>query len=396
MNRFDGKKILIWGYGREGKSSERFFINECKAASVEIFEGKIEDIDIDKYDVIVKSPGIVMEGDNPKFTSQTEIFLEKYKKQVIGITGTKGKSTTSTMLYTVLSKCTDRQVILLGNIGYPCLDYYNGIDNDGIIVFEMSCHQLCHNLISPHIGIFLNLFEEHLDYYKSLEKYFAAKSRIALYQEEGDIYYHGSNVPYIETPAKEVEISSEKSYDFDLSIEGEHNKYNAEFVFRIATELFECDPIEVRKAIKEFTGLSHRLEYVNSINGVRYFDDSISTIPEATISAALSIKDSKTLLIGGMDRGIDYSKLEDFIKRHDEFNFILMYASGERIFSASGIKDLDYVYYEKDLEGALKKAYQITDTGAVILSPAAASYGYFKNFEERGDAFKEMVNRLSL
>lgn len=390
--KFDGKRILIWGYGREGKSSEKFFLEACNPASVDIFEGKLEDIDTDKYDYIVKSPGIVMDGDDPKFTSQTEIFLEQYRDQVVGITGTKGKSTTSTMLYNVLSKCTNRQVLLLGNIGSPCLDYYTEIEAEGIIVYEMSCHQLCHNTVSPHIGVFLNLYEEHLDYYGTVEKYFAAKSRVTLYQNDNDFYYHGNNVPAIDTKANEVVIDPKKVEPYELSIEGEHNNFNAEFVFRIATEQYGCDSEKVKAAIKEFTGLHHRLEYVTTINGVRFFDDSISTIPEASISAALSIKDAKTLLIGGMDRGIDYSKLVSFIKEHDEYNYVLMYASGKRIYDEAGIADLEYVYYVEDLYEATDLAKEITKNGAVILSPAAASYGYFKNFEERGDEFKRILS----
>ena len=121
-----------------------------------------------------------------------------------------------------------------------------------------------------------------------------------------------------------------------------------------------------------------------------YYDDSISTIPQATISAALSLKNAGTLLIGGMDRGIDYTILESFINEHDEYRYVLMYESGMRIYKAVGEKT--NVFYVEDLEGAVKKAKQVTRIGeACILSPAAASYGYFKNFEERGDVFKALI-----
>lgn len=389
--KFDGKKILIWGYGREGKSTEEFIKRVCKAEKVDVFEGKIDEIDEEKYDYIVKSPGIVMEKDDPKYTSQTQIFLEKYRDQTVGITGTKGKSTTSSMLFSVLSKCTDRPVLLLGNIGQPCLDYYDSMTEDTIAVFEMSCHQLCHNTVSPHIGVFLNLYEEHLDYYHTLDKYFEAKTHVASYQISGDVFYYGNNVPEISTKADTVVINPNEVNHYELSIEGAHNQFNAEFVYRIATEQYGCNPEEVRAAIHEFTGLRHRLELVKEENGVRYFDDSISTIPEAAISALSSIEDAKTLLIGGMDRGIDYSKLVDFIKKHNEYNYICMYAAGKRIYDTDVINELSNVYYVDDLAQAVKKAKAITSAGAVILSPAAASYGYFKNFEERGDVFKSLI-----
>ena len=394
---FDGKRVLIWGYGREGKSTEDFLKRACKPQSISVFEGKREEIDEDAYDLIIKSPGIVMEEDNPKYSSQTQIFLEAYASQTIGITGTKGKSTTSSMLFTVLSKCTDRPVLLLGNIGQPCLDYYDSMTEDTIVVFEMSCHQLCHNTVSPHIAVFLNLFEEHLDYYKTVEKYFTAKSHVATYQKDGDIFYVGDNVPDIATKANKTVISPTNIGHYELSIEGEHNQYNAEFVYRIATEQYGCNPDEVKAAIKEFKGLSHRLEYVTTKGKVRYFDDSISTIPEAAISAATSIEDAKTLLIGGMDRGIDYTKLIKFMQNHSEYNYICMYASGKRIYDSLKAEkpevDFDYVYYVEDLQSAVNLADKITDAGSVILSPAAASYGYFKNFEERGDVFKSLVTK---
>ncbi len=393
----DKKRILIWGYGREGKSTENFLGRVCKPQSVTVFEGKKEDIDESEYDCIFKSPGIVMEEDDDIVTSQTEFFLQKYRDNVIGITGTKGKSTTSTMLYTVLSKCTDRPVLLLGNIGQPCLDYYDAMTEDTIVVYEMSCHQLCHTKVSPHIAVFLNLFEEHLDYYHTMEKYFEAKSHVAVYQKSGDFFYHGDNVPKIDTLAKEIIISKDDVNDYQLSIEGLHNKFNAEFVYRIATDIYNCDSKKVLEAIADFTGLSHRLEAVGEVDGVRFYDDSISTIPEAAISALNSISGAETILIGGMDRGIDYSKLIDFIKGHSEYKYICMYASGKRIYDSDKIAAMSNTYYVENLQEAVKLSKEITKKGAaVILSPAAASYGYFKNFEERGDVFKALVLQKSM
>ncbi len=391
MFDFDGKDILIWGYGREGRSTEDYLKRCCSPRSVEIYEGSRDGIDADRFDYIFKSPGIRMDEEDPKFISQTEVFLRAFRDQVIGITGTKGKSTTSTLLYKVLSDCTDRQVLLLGNMGLPCLDAFEKVDNDTIVVYEMSCHQLKHLDVSPHIAIFLNLYEEHLDYYDTVERYFKAKSHIAMYQKNGDRFYRGSNVPKIETDADVITISPADVRDYDLKIPGDHNKYNAEFVFRIATEDFGCDPDGVRKSMQGFEGLPHRLQLVKRDGDVSFYDDSISTIPEAAISALTSIPDARTVLIGGMDRGIDYSKLTDFIPAHPEYNYVCMYASGKRIYETDGISKLANVYYEEDLEAAVAKAVAITSKGAVILSPAAASYDHFKNFEERGDCFTKLI-----
>lgn len=389
MNRypkFDDKSILIWGYGREGQSTQRFLNTCCSPRKVEIFEGKKEEIREEDYDYIIKSPGIVMAEDDPKVTSQTEIFLETFRKNVIGVTGTKGKSTTASLLYHVLSGCLDRKVILLGNIGEPCLNHFEEVDDDTVVVFEMSCHQLAHAKISPHIAVFLNLFEEHLDYYRTFDRYFAAKQNITLYQEETDFFYAGENVPAILTKAQTFVV--DHAEDFGLKIPGAHNNLNAEFVFRIATQHFALDPLQVRERMKSFTGLAHRLQPVGEKNGVKYYDDSISTIPAATINALLALPEAKTVLIGGMDRGIDYRELIDFMKQHPEYIYLCMYESGKRIFEET--KDLPNCYYEPDLEKAVEKAGEVTEKGkAVILSPAAASYGYFKNFEERGEKFAE-------
>ncbi len=388
---FDGKKILIWGYGREGKSTEAFLKRTADPSVIDIYEGDLDGIDRDAYDVIFKSPGIRMDEDDKRFISQTEVFLQAYRDRTIGITGTKGKSTTSTFMYNVLKECLDRPVVLLGNIGIPCLDYYNEISSDTIVVFEMSAHQLRNVSVSPHISVFLNLYEEHLDYYDTMEKYFAAKAHIAFFQKKEDYLYVGENVPYIETKANTTVMSYSDPMEFDLMVPGLHNRYNAQIVYMIATDRFGCDPEKVRYVLSHTKGLPHRLEYIGSKGEVTYYDDSISTIPEAAISALESIPDARTILIGGMDRGIEYDKLIRFILEHSEYNYICMYASGKRIYDTDVISSLPYTFYEEDLESAVRHAEKITDRGAIVLSPAAASYDHFKNFEERGNCFRKLI-----
>ncbi len=390
LDRLNNKAILIWGYGREGKSTEAFLRTHTSGCIIEIFEGKREDIDDSRFDYIFKSPGIVMEEENPKFTSQTELFLECFRDRVIGVTGTKGKSTTSSMLYYVLNACLPQRVILLGNIGLPCLDYFDEIDEDTIVVFEMSCHQLAHVGVSPHIAVFLNLFEEHLDYYGTVEKYFAAKANITRFQTKNDFLFIGSQVPPVESIAQRASISREEVPDYALKVLGEHNDYNAHFVFRIATELFGVDENAAKQALGDFTGLPHRLQYLGKKDGVDYYDDSISTIPNATIEALRSIPNAVSVIIGGMDRGICYDSLINFIHSNRQYLYIFAYSSGKRIYESVS-EELNCKYVE-DLAAAVDLAKRVTpEGGACVLSPAAASYGYFKNFEERGDAFRALV-----
>ena len=384
------KKILLWGYGLEGKSMERFLSSHAEVAECTVFEGTADEIDVDKYDFIIKSPGIVTNYFSEKITSMTELFLSEFRGQTIGITGTKGKSTVSSLLYYVLSHCSDRKVLLVGNIGYPCLDYYDQIDDDTIIVFEMSCHQLEYIRYSPHIAVLLNLYPEHLDHYGTFEKYAAAKKNILKWQTSDDYLFLNESLVPADGSAQVFVIPEHAKQPFTLKLNGAHNQYNAQVVFTISTELFDCDADAVKNAMSEFHSLPHRMEYVGNFHGIEYYDDSISTIPEATIAAASSIPNAKTLLIGGMDRGISYDSLIDFIRAHQEYHYVLMYASGERIYQA--VAGEPTCFYCDDLEQAVKKAQTITGKGeACILSPAAASYGYFKNFEHRGDVFQELV-----
>ncbi|WP_130838098.1 UDP-N-acetylmuramoyl-L-alanine--D-glutamate ligase [Lachnoclostridium sp. Marseille-P6806] len=407
IEKLNGKRILIWGYGREGKSTERFLASHCPAAQVSVYEGSRDGIDEAAFDFIIKSPGIVMPEDVPKYTSQTELFLEAFRDQTIGITGTKGKSTTSRMLYEAIRGC-GKDVLLVGNIGLPCLDEADRIGSDTCIVFELSCHQLAHSHVSPRIAVFLNLFEEHLDYYGSLERYFEAKSHIARYQKEGDVFLRGWNVPDIPTAARVVPLTQAPERDWQLTVNGEQNRYNAEAAFLIASELLGLDAGTVKRRIELCEGLPHRLQLIGTVSGVRFYDDSISTIPEATIAAVRSIPETRTVLIGGMDRGIGYRLLSEFILRTPEVNFICAYESGRRIMketaryaaekASAGPEECGgkpaNLLSAKDLAEQVALAKRITPAGsACILSPAAASYGYFRNFEERGDAFRELVLR---
>ena len=385
IDKFKDKRILIWGYGREGKSTEQFFRRNGITECIEIYEGKRDGIDESRFDYIFKSPGIAAWDLSDKFTSQTEVFLEAFGDRVVGITGTKGKSTTSTMLYTVLKKCLPVDVFLLGNIGEPCLNYFEEIKEDSVVVFEMSCHQLAQTQVSPHVAVFLNLFEEHLDYYGTMDRYYAAKTNVTNFQKAGDFFFVGPNVPKIDTLASAKVV--DRPVDFEITVLGDHNRYNAAFVKEIATEVYGCNDAEVCEAIKGFSGLPHRLELVVTKGDVRFYDDSISTIPEATIQAVESIDKVKTVLVGGMDRNIDYTILEEFICTRNDVIFICMYESGRRIYDK--VSHCDNVVYVDTLEEAVEEAKKLTPAGfACVLSPAAASYGYFENFEDRGNKFK--------
>lgn len=393
IDSLSGKKVLIWGYGREGRSSENFINKHCHDTEIKVYEGTYDEELFSRYDVILKSPGIPYLSRFKGLSSQTELFTEQFRERIIGITGTKGKSTTSAMIYHVLQKCGIRSV-LVGNIGYPCFDHYDSIDKDTVIVYEMSCHQLSTATVSPHAAILLNLFEEHLDYYKTVENYHRAKRNIYRFQDEHDILVTNNDIK-VNTRSEVIRCSGNE-YEGKMMLLGEHNRYNASVVYSLMKRLSEelsLDMDKVCEGISDFTGLDHRLQFIGTYGDVRYYDDSISTINESAIEAVESVPDIDTILIGGMDRGIDYTPLITFLNGYDKpLNIVCMYESGERIFPLLTSKTK---YMVKDLKESVETAKKITKKGgACVLSPAAASYTHFKNFEDRGDQFCGFVRDM--
>jgi len=404
----NGKSIAILGFGREGKATYEFvkkYVEYTALAiadqnSIElpetIYSGEDYCDHLKDYDVIIKSPGVTFKDlknkvDFSKVTSETELFLKFFRKNMIGITGTKGKSTTSSLLYAIL-KDAKKDVRLLGNIGIPMFACLDEINDDTLLVCEMSSHQLENIKNSPHIGVLLNIFEEHLDHYESYEDYQLAKVNVFRYHSSEDVVVYFSENElvnkYVEQYAKGKKIELSCIEDFESALLGEHNRFNINAAVAVARILEVSDTV-IKNAVKEFHGLPHRLEFVGVYDGVYYYDDSISTIPEATIKAVESLKEVDTLILGGMDRGIHYDSLIQFLRTGIVRNVILAYETGRRI--ADELFD-DGVYVVKDLEKAVKVAKEVTQKNKIcLLSPAAASYGYFKNFEERGERFKELI-----
>lgn len=424
-----GKKVLILGFGREGKSTLRMlkqisgysFIsiadrNELPDVSNEadkILSGENYLECIDDYDVVFKSPGVVLPRHRSEYkayiTSQIEQFLKCFCRRTIGITGTKGKSTTTSLLYHVLSssgmKCT-----LAGNIGIPVFDIDEEAENDGDtkIVLELSCHQLEYCDYSPSTALFLNVYEDHLDHYGSVELYRKAKTNIYTHQSENDILYCLPEfVPEEGTFKSRLRLVDVKELPFKnfeelkgAKLRGEHNLTDCAFVYAVASSLGIGDD-EFADAVVTFSPLPHRLEMIGKKNGAEYYDDSISTTAESTMNAIKSIKNAKTIILGGMDRGIHYKELIDFLLDCGIKNIAFMYESGKRMYdlllkensiSNHHLKAGVNVRLFDNLKDAVSWAVANTFDGeACILSPASASYGDFKNFEERGDMYRRMI-----
>lgn len=433
-NYIKDKNVLILGFGREGKSTLSLIqrVGEYKKLAIaDINPVTVEDSSItlhcgkdyqkcfDGYDVIFKSPGIVLEQDiasiPAKIVSQTEVFFERYRNQIIGITGTKGKSTTTTLIYHILKEA-GKDVILAGNIGIPALDIWEQITPESIIVFEMSSHMLEYMTVAPKTAVYLNIHEEHLDHYGSMEKYVRAKENIYRNQTGKDVLFVNELiVPEPNTCASwVVSVGYQKTADvqieghhirmdsirYEIPVDrilllGEHNYFNIAVAFGVCRQ-FGITEQEFTNGLCSYKTLPHRLEYIGTVDGVKYYDDSISTICDTAIQALHSVKDAATILIGGMDRGIDYHELIEFLGQYPIEHIILMAATGHRIFDE--IKDYpdfqnpNRLHLVDTLQEAVALAKKITPQGkSCVMSPAAASYGIFKNFEERGEVFKDLV-----
>ena len=401
-----GKRILIAGYGREGQSAERLIRRLVPEADYRIADGN-EQIAAEAakgYDMIIKSPGVpmrVMGG--VECSSLTDLFLQVYGDQTIGVTGTKGKSTTASLIHHLLPGS-----ILAGNIGIPLFDILDELNEDSIVVAELSCHQLENIHRGPHIAVLLNLFQEHLDHYDNYMGYKMAKMQIALKQRKGDhFFYCTDNEELCEiVKSYELRVKSElHPYSIhDISAEegellkacplsGEHNLSNALVACRVASLVLRQPLSFFLFPLSSFQGLRHRLERVGEYGGITWYDDSISTIPAAAIAAVKALGRVDTLILGGFDRGIDYTPLVEFLKEKPVKNLVFVGAAGRLIHSSlithhSSLIEDDYVKIVKWCASVTPQG------GTVLLSPAAASYDAFKNFEHRGDFYAEQIHKL--
>jgi UDP-N-acetylmuramoylalanine--D-glutamate ligase len=449
----EGKHIVLVGCGREGISTYRFIRSMLPLQFMTIADQDLKLVDkypeflpdrhlkfnlgisylsgLNDFDLIIKTPGVSFKdlSEQPsreKISSQTDLFLRMYSRQVTGITGTKGKSTTSSLIRHIVSKHTDN-VILVGNIGLPPFEMLHQINEQTIIICELSSHQLQYINVAPHISILLNLFEEHLDHYTSYLEYQLSKLNIARNQQSVDHFIYNDddqgilnlikvyNLPGIKHPfslfnsvsngawsdGKNLHLSlKEDTVYYDLNsprfLPGSHNILNI-MAAVLACTLNRIPDQLIVEGIGDFKGLEHRIEYVGEFHGIRYYNDSISTIPQATIAAVTTLKKVDTLILGGFDRGIDYSILIYFLAKSTIRNLIFIGKAGDRIsqiLTEAGIKHIHF-YKADNFDEVAKLARENTRPGSIcLLSPAAASYDMFKNFEERGKIFKEKVSKL--
>lgn len=445
MDKYKNKKIAIIGEGLEGKSAAEFL--EKKGAKVEFRDQKQGDEyleDLDKFDFVVRSPGVKIKdiqnslkdnsvgdgagskGKSPEITSQTKLFFDlSPTKNIIGITGTKGKGTTASLTCEMLKKA-GFDVHLGGNIGTPPLDFIEKLNKESWVVLELSSFQLQDLMVSPYIGVLLMVTSEHLDYHEDISEYIEAKRNLLNFQKEGDIAilnrdYPASNESDIFGEGQVYFISREREVDEgcfalgdqiilrmkgndlpiidtkELQIKGKHNHENV-CGATLAAYLAGVRVNAITEVLRSFRGLPHRLELVAKIYEVEYYNDSFSTTPETAIAAIESFDNPEILVLGGSSKNSDFKELGEIISKKENIKAIIGVGDEWHNIKES-IKDLNQqiilIEGADSMEKIVLAASKIAIPGdVVILTPACASFGMFKNYKDRGDQFKKEVKKL--
>ncbi len=423
IENLNGKSVCILGYGREGQAMVKAieeFAPEAKLTiadqneKIEI-EGKYGQQlgmgwleNLEKFDVIIKSPGIPPQPQfkavQPKITSSTQIFLDTIadsKALTIGITGSKGKSTTTALLYQIL-KTDDKDAHLVGNIGEPAIAHIKDAKKNAIFVMEMSSYQLMDLNVSPNIAVITSFFPEHLDYHGSLAAYKEAKSHITKFQNKEDVVFYNNSS---ENAYDLARISAGKQIPFfaneapvalkETRLIGNHNLGNIAAAAAVAKHLGVPEAIIIATA-KSFKGLPHRLQSLGVHHNIEWVDDAISTTPESTMAALEALNDRVAIIIlGGQDRGNNFSELGRRIAESEIEHVILFPGSGPRIRKAIEDADAEVEFHEVDsIEDAVSIAKRMPldmKQPICLLSTASPSYGMFKNFEEKGSSFAKLI-----
>lgn len=436
----ENKNILIMGFGVTGKSSLKFlrefpvkiyiYDKKIDLQSLKVDEDFIifKDEDLDKIDLIVKSPGIYPFDDllvkarekNIEIISDIELSYRYLKTDnVVAVTGTNGKTTTTTIVGDILKR--KAKTFVVGNIGRGILEITKEAKKDDFIVIEASSFQLEDTIkFKPHIALLTYVTSDHLDWHKTTENYVNAKFKIFANQDENDfaiLNYEDRNL------AKKHNIKAQKYYFSmekisekgsyfdngkiyyndgknteeildvkDLKIPGVHNIKNVMAAIIIA-KLFGIDSNTIKRSISSFTGVEHRIEFVRELHGVKYYNDSKGTNPDSTEVAIAAMDGDVILIAGGYDKNSNFDNLIE--KSKDKLKTVILLGETADKISNSCKKSKVEFYIVKDLNKAVELAKKLSLKGEdVLLSPACASWDMYSNYEARGRHFKDLVREL--
>ena len=429
-------KIAIVGYDVEGRSSFEYFkagghelaIRDQNAELVtpdgvpKVVGDKYLD-GLDQFDLVVRTPGLspsdILDknpGIDDKITTQVnEFFRASPTKNIIGVTGTKGKGTTCSLIAGML-EAAGKDVHMGGNIGVPLLSFLPKLNANSWVVMELSSFQLIDLQQSPRIGVCLMVAPEHLNWHSDVKEYTEAKSQLFAHQSSEDIaiYYAnnplskqiaaagpGNKLPYFAPPGAIVDngvitIDSQHVCPVEeLKLLGAHNWQNACAAVTAVWQVTQ-DLAAMRTVLSSFSGLPHRLELVREFNGVRYYDDSFGTTPETAIVAIEAFTEPEIIILGGRSKGASYDELVKAIAKHNVKKVIAIGESTEEI--TEKLAAVGYTNVVRGGQGITEITQQAQKLAApgdvVLLSTASASFDMFKNYKQRGELFNQAVQAL--
>lgn len=398
------KKILLLGFGVEGRATLEFLNLFVPDSNIGIADQKEGPDYLEKqflYDLVIRSPGVPKELIKKPYTTATNIFFANVKGEVIGVTGSKGKSTTASLIHDILLQALFKSH-LCGNIGKPTLSVLMQSNNpDDVFVAELSSFQLDDVEYSPHISLILNLFPEHLDYHGSVENYWEAKKRIVKHALAEDYYIYNPKYSALlelskQTKAKAVPFAQELPFSPQvIPLLGEHNQENV-LAATTAAQILNIPPEQIERAVRNFKSLPHRLENIGTFRDITFYDDALATTPQSTIAAIKALPYIGTLFLGGLDRGYDFTELAKTLIEYKIPNVVLFPDSGSRILEAlQGHKKLPNILQTSSLEAAVEFAFQSSSPGSIcLLSTASPSFSLWKNYEEKGEQFQYFVKKI--
>ncbi|MGE5392903.1 MAG: UDP-N-acetylmuramoyl-L-alanine--D-glutamate ligase [Candidatus Saccharibacteria bacterium] len=422
-------RIAILGLGREGSSILNFLkdkgitpeiaLDRCKPheeiertfldKGVRVRYGDDYLDDLDGYDLIFRSPGIprlhpklLAVKDQAKISSSTRLFFDLCPCRIIGVTGTKGKTTTSTLIYEII-RSSGRHVLLGGNVGEPALNLLEGLDGESLAVLEMSSFQLQDMTVSPHIAVLLNVTHDHIDLHHSFkaashdsyEEYVAAKQQIIAHQKPEDFAVLSEALPatYQKIGAgRKIIARQSDAKAFSTKLIGEHNLANIAAAAAVAA-ILEIPESMVKDAIGNFEPVQHRLKIVSAARGVTYVDDSASTDIDSSMAAIDAFPGRIIIILGGSDKNLDYGPLGKKIVSENKVKGVIAVGQvGPLIIDSLKGYQGKILTGAKSMREIVDQANSLAESGdIVLLSPAAASFDMFKDAKDRGDQFIKLV-----
>jgi UDP-N-acetylmuramoylalanine--D-glutamate ligase len=442
-------KVAILGYGIDGASAAGYW--HKKGDDITVCDQKTDLLlpeyataklgpdylkDLDQFDILVRSPGVhpktIIDANQQtpnildKVTTCINEFFEHSPAPIIGVTGTKGKGTTCTLIHKILLEAGEKS-FLGGNIGTVPLDFIHDITPDSWVVLELSNFQLLDFKHSPKIGVCLMLVPEHQDWHSNIKEYFNAKQNLFAHQTEEDYTVYNANnevskrvasvskgtlIPYEVLEENQDPSITSGAYvlgDFifmgdtnvcdtaKVALLGRHNLENICAAIATTWRIIDGNKQAIQKVASEFSGMEHRLEFVRELSGVKYYNDSFATTPEATIAAIKSFKEPKVIILGGHDKGIPFYDVVSEISHSEIRRVIVIGDTGEKLIELlvrDGLED-KITLGGTTIDQIVKAAHEASQPGdVVLLSTACASFGLFKNYKDRGDQFKQAVREL--